>query len=249
MNSFFIPALIAIQFLTIIPVYFKKIPTAQQNALSLLFYPFVGLMIGGMLWSIATLLSHSPIILTASLITTTWVIITGGLHLDGLADTADAWVGGYGDRDRTLKIMKDPQSGPIGVLSLVLLVLLKFSAIYTLLDQHQYLVLLVVPMIGRLTALFLLLSCLYVRPQGLGSLFLTGMPRIRLIFVMSLCMLFLIGIFLWQALIVIAVVLLLWLGLRRLFQTRLGGVTGDTIGASIEISECVAIFVMALLIV
>ncbi len=248
MSNMFMPALIAIQFLTIIPIRFKNIPTAQQNALSLLFYPFVGLMIGTLLWGMAIELSHSPVILAASLITTVWVVITGGLHLDGLADTADAWVGGYGDRERTLKIMKDPQSGPIGVLSLVLLVLLKFSAVYTLLDVHQYLVLLIIPMIGRLTALFLLLSCLYVRPQGLGSLFLTGMPRIRLILLMLCCGLFLLGLFLWQAIILMAVVLLLWLGLRKLFIQRLGGVTGDTIGASIEIAECVAIFVMALLI-
>lgn len=51
------------------------------------------------------------------------MLITGGLHLDGLADTADAWVGGQGDRDRTLAIMKDPRSGPIAIAVIVLLLL------------------------------------------------------------------------------------------------------------------------------
>ncbi|MFH4181104.1 adenosylcobinamide-GDP ribazoletransferase, partial [Acinetobacter baumannii] len=76
---------------------------------------------------------------------TLWIWLTGGLHLDGLADTADAWVGGFGDKQRTLQIMKDPSCGPIGVLSLVIICLLKFALVFVLIDQHQTLFLVFVP--------------------------------------------------------------------------------------------------------
>ena len=60
------------------------------------------------------------------------IALTGGLHLDGLADSADAWVGGFGDRARTLEIMKDPRSGPAGVTAIVSLLLLKCAALASL---------------------------------------------------------------------------------------------------------------------
>ncbi len=88
------------------------------------------------------------------------------MHLDGLADTADAWVGGFGDAERTLKIMKDPACGPIGVLSLVIICLLKWSAIYVLLQKQQFLALILFPILGRLAPLFLFLTTQYVREKA-----------------------------------------------------------------------------------
>jgi adenosylcobinamide-GDP ribazoletransferase len=123
------PFWIALQFLTVLPIELKQIPTAKQNGQSVLFYPLVGLLIGLILFGLSILLVKVPIILVATIILVIWIWLTGGLHLDGLADTADAWVGGFGDRERTLKIMKDPSCGPIGVLSLVIVCLMKFSFI------------------------------------------------------------------------------------------------------------------------
>ena len=88
---------IALQFLTTLPVSLKQLPSPQQNAQSLLFYPVVGLLIGAVLWGVASLLQFLPLVLISSLILVLWIWLTGGLHLDGLADTADAWVGGFGD--------------------------------------------------------------------------------------------------------------------------------------------------------
>ena len=100
-----LPFLIALQFLTIVPVQLKQIPTARQNAQSLLFYPVIGLLIGLILFGLSVALIKLPAILLASIVLVIWIWLTGGLHLDGLADTADAWVGGFGDRERTLQIM------------------------------------------------------------------------------------------------------------------------------------------------
>lgn len=68
---------------------------------NLYFYPLVGLLIGLILFGLSILLVKVPIILVATIILVIWIWLTGGLHLDGLADTADAWVGGFGDRERT----------------------------------------------------------------------------------------------------------------------------------------------------
>ena len=209
------PFFIALQFLTTFPIQLKAMPSKQQNGQSLLFYPVVGLIIGGILALLAFTLQSLPIILLSSIILVVWIWLTGGLHLDGLADTADAWVGGFGDAERTLKIMKDPACGPIGVLSLVIICLLKWSAIYVLLQKQQFLALILFPILGRLAPLFLFLTTQYVREKGLGSSLAEYIPRT------------------WA--LVVFVLTLVYLRLK--FIQRIDGVTGDTIGAAIEISE------------
>jgi hypothetical protein len=105
----------------------------------------------------------------AALVLAVWVLLTGGLHLDGLADTADAWIGGQGDRDRTLAIMKDPRSGPMAVVIIVLVLLSKFAALQVLLAGDARTVLLLTPMLGRTVIVLLLITTPYVRPEGLGA--------------------------------------------------------------------------------
>jgi adenosylcobinamide-GDP ribazoletransferase len=100
------------------------------------------------------LLASYSISTQAVLVLMLWVAITGGLHLDGLADCADAWVGGFGNRQRSLAIMKDPAAGPIAVL--VLLLLLKWSLISSIIEKQALSVLLLTPLLGRLAILMLM---------------------------------------------------------------------------------------------
>ncbi|MFI7919156.1 adenosylcobinamide-GDP ribazoletransferase, partial [Acinetobacter baumannii] len=93
-----------------------------------------------------------------------------------LADTADAWVGGFGDKLRTLQIMKDPSCGPIGVLSIVIVCLLKFALIYVLIEQHQSLFLICIPILGRVVPSILFLTTPYVREKGLGRSLTDHLP-------------------------------------------------------------------------
>lgn len=230
------PFLIALQFLTTFPIQLKVMPSKQQNGQSLLFYPVIGLLIGGILALTAFTLQSLELILLSSMVLVLWIWLTGGLHLDGLADTADAWVGGFGDKERTLKIMKDPTCGPIGVLSLVIICLLKWSAIYVLLQQQGYFALILFPVLGRLAPLFLFLTTEYVREKGLGSSIAEFIPRTwaLIIFVLCLCASLYFG---WVGVISLIVFIMTLTYLRFKFIQRIGGVTGDTIGASIEISE------------
>ena len=234
------PFWIALQVLTVFPIQLKQMPSKQQNGQSLLFYPVIGLGIGLVLYTIALGLSALPSMLLSSLILVIWIWLTGGLHLDGLADTADAWVGGFGDKERTLKIMKDPACGPIGVLSLIIVCILKWSAIYVLLEKQYVQALILFPMLGRLVPLFLFLTTDYVREKGLGSSIANYIPKMISIIVACLS-LSLFTYFSWLGLGCIMISILILLYLRQQFIRRIDGITGDTVGASIELVEMAAI--------
>jgi adenosylcobinamide-GDP ribazoletransferase len=239
------PLLIALQFLTLLPIELRPPPGGEESGRSLLHYPLVGLLIGLMLAGCAWLFEGYSDLLSAALLLSLWAGASGGLHLDGLADSADAWLGGYGDRERTLAIMKDPRSGPLAVVVLVLLLLLKFAATASLLSQQALTPLILAPLLGRSALVALFLTTPYVRPGGLGALLAQHMPRgaclAMLIGVASLSVLGLdrTGTFLLCA---TAGVFLL---LRWLMSRRLGGTTGDTAGALVEVTETIALVTAA----
>lgn len=238
--------LIALQFLTRLPVRLPGMPQPADIGRSLLWYPLVGLLIGGLLLALHSLLSSAPLLLHAALLLAAWVALSGGLHLDGLADTADAWVGGYGDRQRTLEIMKDPRSGPIAVVLLVLLLLLKFAALVALLQAGQWEALLLAPWLGRSLLPLLFLTTPYVRAGGLGEALSQHLPRQQLPLLLAVNGLAMLA-FGWSALAAILAALLAFYLLRRAFVARLGGTTGDTAGALLELAECAVLVVLALL--
>lgn len=235
--------LIALQFLTRLPISLSQMPSAEQNGRSVLWYPLVGLLIGIVLSLAHYLLGDLSPLLQAALLLSLWVAISGGLHLDGLADSADAWAGGLGDKQRTLDIMQDPRSGPIAVVVLLLLLLLKFAALVVLLGTGASAVLVLAPLLGRSALLLLFLTTPYVRQGGLGQALSSHLPRQQLpwllVAVAGLSLVFIPGA--WLALITAGLVFVLC---RRLMLKRLGGTTGDTAGALLEIMECAIVVVL-----
>ncbi|BBB29782.1 adenosylcobinamide-GDP ribazoletransferase [Neptunomonas japonica] len=224
---------VAMQFLTQFPIRLRSYPDSQVQALSLLYYPLVGAVIGGILYVFSWLLNVQSLYLQASLVLITWVVLTGGLHLDGLADSADGWMGGLGDPERTLRIMKDPCSGAIGVLALILLLVLKWSALITLLETTTLLPILLAPIFARLGAIILLACTPYVRVQGIATSMVAAMPR-QGIYVLGFLGAALLA---WLSLVcLLAVVIVFWLT-RKMMLARLKGTTGDTAGALIELLE------------
>jgi adenosylcobinamide-GDP ribazoletransferase len=235
--------LLAIGFLTRLPVPAHAYDDPNAKAASLAWYPLVGVLIGLLLGVLAWLLRDTPLLLSSALLVTAWVALTGALHLDGLADSADAWIGGMGDREKTLAIMKDPRSGPAGVVALVLVLLLKFTALASL-GPAPWAALLLAPLLARagLTALFLVTP--YIRSGGLGTS-LTDAPRRACgmaLLLSALCgMLF--GGRGVLALLLAAAVFGLW---RQACLNRLGGCTGDTAGALAEMMEVAVLVGFAL---
>ena len=237
--------LIALQFLTRLPIRLPGMPEPEQLGRSLLWYPLVGLLLGLVLAVVACALGGVAAPLAAALVLALWVLASGGLHLDGLADTADAWVGGLGDRERTLAIMKDPCCGPMAVVTLVLVLLLKFAALWALLEAGRWAVLLLAPLLGRSALLLLFLGTSYVRRGGLGSAMAEHLPELagwRVLLVAALACL--LGSA--SGLLALAVAMGVFALCRRALLRRIGGTTGDTAGAVLELVECAVVLALAL---
>lgn len=234
--------LVALGFLTRIPVPPRVFDDARAQRMSLAWYPVVGAVVGMLVVGVFLLLPREHALLSAALMLLVWVALTGGLHLDGLADSADAWVGGFGDRARTLEIMKDPRSGPAGVTAIVSLLLLKFAALASLPIENAWLLWLS-PLLARaaLTAAFV--TTPYVRSGGLGSA-LKEAPRVACVFsllgAVAICIACgLPGVLASGAALF---VFILW---RRACLRRLGGFTGDTAGALAELVEVAVLVALA----
>lgn len=237
------PFFIAMQFMTIVPIYLSAMPTPKQNALSVLYYPMIGLLMGGALVLMTYALSFLPIVASSAILLALWAYLTGGLHLDGLADMSDGVVGGFGDRQRMLDIMKESSTGAMGVIVLVAVMLLKFGFIYSLIQIKAWAWLLVVPILGRMMALVLFLGVPYVREDGIGKSMSDGLPKTATSLVLALwavgVMMF-VGLFHAYLAVGLAVGFLLFaVGYCRYWQRRIGGMTGDVIGGAIELSEMV----------
>lgn len=234
--------LMAFQFLTRLPVPSPGLLSNEAAGRSLLFYPLVGLLIGALLWLLQAVLQMvlpDYYGVQALLLLVFWVLITGGLHLDGLADSADAWAGGLGDKERTLNIMKDPSAGPAGVMLLVLVLLGKWVFLSQLLEnQIGYWWL--IPLFARSYLLLLFSQTDYVREGGLGQLLSQYVPKQPLEWLLvSLALL----LFITDA-VMFAVSLAVFAGLRWLMVKRLGGFTGDTAGAMVEMLEWICLLAM-----
>ena len=234
--------LIAGRFLSRLPLPDPGPVSGPELARAAPLYPAVGLVIGLLIWGAARLLTLPSVPdLAAALVLVVWVWLTGGLHLDGLADTADAWVGGLGDRRRTLEIMKDPTSGPFGVLALVLLLLCKWSAIATLMAEGALAGLVWIPVLARAQLLTLFLTTPYVRSAGMGADVRAHLPQAAawsgVVIATAVSPLFL-GIAALPAVLAAGALFLLW---RRALIVRLGGFSGDTAGALVELTETVVL--------
>jgi len=218
--------------------------TNDEVGQSILWYPLVGLMIGGLLVALWSVTGGVSPLLRAALILAVWVLVTGALHLDGLADSADAWLGGLGDRERTLAIMKDPYSGPGAVTTLIVVLIVKFSALDAIVAEGNWTALMAAPLLGRTAVPLLFLTTPYVRPGGLGAVLANHLPRpsvIVILFATVLAILFVLGRPGFWLLLVNAI---LFVTVRRMMMHRIGGTTGDTTGSLVELLELVSLLTM-----
>ena len=241
--------LVAVQFLTRLPVRLTAQTSEKEVGYSLLYYPLVGLIIGLILAGSGWLLSSTAPLVASAILVTTWIMLTGGLHLDGLADSTDAWIGGLGNRDKTMAIMKDPNCGPAGVSAIVLVILLKFVSLHSLIIAGEWIAILLATTLARTLLPLLFLTTPYVRNNGLGSMLVAFQPRQGSIFViiLTVALIFLLtgNRYLWLLLTAVAVFLLL----RSFMLQRIDGTTGDTAGAMVEIVETTILLVAVIILI
>jgi len=237
----------AIGFLTRLPVGRTSVFNARDVARSTRWFPLVGGLLGGLSVGAFWLLSRVfPPLVTAALIVVIDAFLTGAMHFDGLADTADGFGGGRTRAD-VLRIMRDHAIGSYGGIALVLVIALKIAAIATLANgRYAVLGILLAPVLGRWSAVILSATEAYARPPEDDGPNSVGSPT-RLVGRRELVMATVTAAFLaaafgrWfggAALLLVAVATICWGWWCR---RRIGGVTGDTLGAGIEISECLVL--------
>ncbi|MBV8732960.1 MAG: adenosylcobinamide-GDP ribazoletransferase [Acidobacteriia bacterium] len=233
----------AVGLLTRIPV--PASPEAETAGKATGWFPLVGALIGATYAGVAWLAApRLPSAVVAVLLVIAEALITGALHMDGLADTADGFGGGK-SREDTLRIMRDPAIGSYGAIALVLLVAFKMTVLTALLDRHSALPYLVLtPVLGRWTAAPLAYFLPYARPSKSAPQFV-GIRELLWSTLLTAAITAAVnpryGFVCWAA--VAALAALFGAFCRR----KIGGITGDTLGAAIEIAECLVLLVALLL--
>jgi adenosylcobinamide-GDP ribazoletransferase len=222
----------ALAFLTILPVGY---PTGRQPGGAYGWFPLVGLVIGLALAAVASLPWSTPAIRSFGTLLV-WVVLTGGLHLDGFGDSCDGLLATTTPA-RRLEILKDPRAGSWAVVGLILLLLGK----WVLLAEVRPLALLAPPVVARWAMVWTAYGFPYARATGLGSYFRAGLGRAQLVMATWVALLVVGGGAWWLGgqMLVLLVLPLLTVGLlgRWAAQRLGGGLTGDVYGAICELSE------------
>lgn len=226
-------------FLTIIPC-----PMSHQNTdtlgKSVPCYPLVGAILGCMAYGAVWLFAHGlhlPPAVGAVLLTILLGAFSGGLHLDGLADTADGFLSSR-PRERILEIMRDSRIGAMGVLGLFAVLALKIAALASLPLTEVLISAAMMPLAGRVAIVISMSFLPYARQDGLATIFYMHRRHWHAVW----AVLFLAGIgFLFWGLkgLSFAIVTVVICGIWALVTFRkIGGATGDTLGAGCEFAEC-----------
>lgn len=231
----------ALAFLTILPVGY---PTGRQPGYAYGWFPLVGLLVGLALAGVASLPWPTPATRGFCLLLV-WVVLTGGLHLDGFGDSCDGLLATT-TPERRLEIMKDPRTGSWAVVGLILLLLGK----WVFLQTAPAGALLIIPVIARWAMVLAAVRFAYARSGGLGGYFRQGVgaPQERLA---TLWTLLIGGVLLWWLggrLLLLGLTPLLTVGLGgRWAAARLnGGLTGDSYGAICEASELISLGILVM---
>lgn len=237
--------LIAVQFLTRLPVPRGLATTEEELGKAAAFFPLAGAIVGGGAALVFVLSQHilplSTCVLFAILFT---AVITNGFHEDGLADSFDGFGGGW-TKERALEIMRDSRLGTYGTLALIFLILGKYNFLSSLPPSQVWRWLIVAHTASRWTVLPLCAWLPYARAEGQGKLVAKQMGAAE-IFIGTLTLLITLSLLSWPA----ALAALLAVGTVTFlcglyFRARLQGVTGDCLGAANQITE-VALYLAAL---
>jgi adenosylcobinamide-GDP ribazoletransferase len=242
MSSF----LLAFQFLTILPLKVKDF-SEKNMAWALVCFPIVGFCLGLILFGLNTFLS-TPGISTALLniiLVIVLIIITGGMHLDGIADTADAFLSGKTIKEM-LEIMRDSHIGVMGVLALISIILLKIGLLSSVNSALKPVVLILMCILSRWSVVLVMYLFPYARQEGKAKLFIQGLNL--KIFMSSTILTAIFSFLIWHvAGLIVLLAVALWVYIiGKLASRKIGGVTGDILGAAIELTEIFILFIVCI---
>lgn len=245
--------LLALQFFTSLPIKLqlsinRSTATAMYGAI-----PLLGLGMGGILAAIIFLNEHYfqfSSLFIAILLVVAHFTMTGGLHMDGVVDTGDAFFS-YGDKEKRVEILDDPRIGAFGAMTLVIFVLMKVAVLNELLlhSIHFY-YFIIVPFIARLSLLLYFLTMETIKKKGIAAYFKAKIEAKKLWFFWTVYVVALIALaiyFLQWTWLVLFAIMLLFVGFYRYWTKKnFGGMSGDLAGACFEGTELLLWFTLLL---
>jgi adenosylcobinamide-GDP ribazoletransferase len=229
--------LAAFRFLTIIPVP-GTLGTAEQDLVeSVPWIPIVGLIIGALAGAAAYGLAQvAPPMISAIVLIVFLLRISGGLHMDGLADTADGFFSARKSQ-RILDIMKDSRIGPMGAIALCSVFLMKFAGLSSVAPQHLWRIVALMPIAGRCLIVLQMAALPYARTEGLALLFYREPHRLHAVLATALLAAVSFLLLNWRGLILASACLLITAGFCLQCRRKINGATGDTFGYLCEMGE------------
>lgn len=231
------PLIAALQFLTICPGVARVACSERDIGRSTAWFAVVGLLIGAVVAALDRgAMMVFPPLLSSVIAVVVLAAASGGLHTDGLADTADGFLSSR-PRERVLEIMRDSRTGAMGVLAIGCMLLLKTTALAAVPGDWRWPVLVLMPLAGRCSMVLQLHGLPYARTGGLCSVFVAHRQRMDV--ALAVVVPVAVGWFLAGAVGVgaVAVAFLAVGGLARWSRNKIGGFTGDTLGAGCEVAE------------
>lgn len=242
--------LAALQFLTIIPIPWRREVSPEELGRSAGYFPVVGLIIGlvlvGLDWLFGLIL---PSAVVNALLIVSLVLFTGVLHLDGFVDTCDGIAGHKPTEDRW-RVMLDSRVGGFGIVGIVLLLLVKYVSLNSIPAPLMMTTLVLMPVVSRWVMVYAIFAYPYAKPSGLGKAFKQGTNWIRFTIATLITLAVVVALALLAGLAIIFVMFLIWVMavvMAVYLKSKFSGLTGDTYGAINEVAEVGVLILVTLL--
>ena len=242
-----IPAL-TLAYMTRLPIHVKEAPEPRDFARMVAWFPLSSLVVGMIsafaFWCLVVLQLPLAAAVAAPFVE---LLLTGALHLDGLADTADAFFSGK-SREEMLNILKDSRQGTFGVAAIVLDLLLRSAFLYGILENtgelFAILAVLLCPMAGKIPLAMTARLGNYPREKGGGQYVVEGVTLPQTLCCICITAVVLSLLFSWTGALAVGVLLVAGYALYRWAKRKIGGVTGDVMGAANELGEILFLFLI-----
>lgn len=242
----------ALTFLTVVPFNFKGSESndTKHFGLAMAMFPLVGGFIGLILFTADYFfINYFSEAVSSALILLILFIVTAGLHADGFMDTVDGIVGSKGDwdKEKIFKIMSDPNTGAAASAAFTLLMIFKWTMLVEINIAGHFIALIFMTVTSRWVLTVLTYAFPYAKISGMGSAFKDSFKAMHLLLSLTFALTILIPLAFYTqqltVLVLVAIVTAVMFPVAFYFKRKLGGVTGDILGFTCEISEVVFLLV------
>ena len=236
----------ALRFLTIIPLHREFSP--EKIGQSMGYFPLVGLILGLGLAGMSLVLEMVlPLALVNIILIVSLVVLTGGLHLDGLVDTCDGLAVRRTPEER-LDVMRDSHAGGFGVIGVCCLLLLKYISLTSVPDSARIAAIILMTVIGRWGAVYAVFAYPYARLHGLGKAFKEQLKWQHLMLATGTVVIVSAVLGRLGGILVMVGVWLIVIALASYLKKKFGGLTGDSYGAVVEVAEVGVLIIVTLVV-